>query len=77
MKKPKKFIQSAIKRPGRMKRLAKKEGVSVHEAEEKASHSSNKSLASAGRLGLRFGKGGDLHPKKHREKKTGIHYSRV
>ena len=55
------FIAGAIKRPGRMKRLARREGVSVHEAEVRASHSSNKSLAAAGRLGLRFGKGGDLH----------------
>lgn len=56
-----KFIAGAIKHPGRMKRLAKRLGVSVHQAEERAAHSKNKSLAAAGRLGLRFGKGGDLH----------------
>ena len=55
------FIKKAIKRPGRMKRLAKREGISVHQAEERASHSSSRSLRAAGNLGLRFGKGGDLH----------------
>lgn len=49
-----KFIAKAIKHPGRMKRLAAKEGVSVHEAEVRASHSKDKSLASAGRLGIRL-----------------------
>ena len=48
------FIKKAIRHPGRMKRLAKREGVSVHEAEVRASHSSNRSLAAAGRLGLRL-----------------------
>lgn len=55
------FIAGAIKRPGRMKRMAKRLGISVRQAEVRASKSSNKSLAAAGRLGLRFGKGGDLH----------------
>jgi hypothetical protein len=67
-----KFIKAAIKHPGRMHRLAERKGVSVHEAEVEASHSSNPSLRSAGNLGLRFGKGGDLH--KHavpRRKKRG------
>lgn len=48
------FIKSAIKRPGRMHRMAKRLGVSVHQAEERAAHSSNRSLAAAGRLGLRL-----------------------
>jgi len=49
-----KWIGGAIKHKGRMKRLAAREGISVHEAEVRASHSSNKSLAAAGRLGLRL-----------------------
>lgn len=49
-----KFLSKAIRHPGRMKRLAAKEGISVHEAEVRASHSKNKSLAAAGRLGLRL-----------------------
>jgi hypothetical protein len=55
------FIKKAIRRPGRMQRLAKRKGISVRQAEVEASHSGNRSLAAAGRLGLRFGKGGDLH----------------
>ena len=58
------FIKAAIKRPGRMQRLAARKGVSVHEAEVEASHSSDPSLRAAGNLGLRFGKGGDLHRKR-------------
>jgi hypothetical protein len=61
------FIQSAIKNPGRMKRGAARAGMGLHEYEEKQSHSSDPSLRSAANLGLRFGKGGDLHhtKKKH------------
>lgn len=61
------FIGSAIKRPGRMKAYAARLGIGLRQAEEKAAHSGDKSLAAAGRLGLRFGKGGDLHKgkKKH------------
>ena len=55
------WIKRAISHKGRMNRGAARSGMSVHAYEEKASHSSNKSLAAAGRLGLRFGKGGDLH----------------
>lgn len=61
-----KFIKSAIKHPGRMKRLAKEHGVSTHEEMERDKHSKNKSLRSAANLGLRL-TGGDLSPhKKHR-----------
>jgi hypothetical protein len=59
------FLQGAIKNPGRMKRGAARAGLGLHEYEEKESHSSDPSLRSAANLGLRFGKGGDLHKKKH------------
>ena len=55
------WIKRAISHPGRMKRGAQRSGMSLHAYEEKAAHSKNKSLAAAGRLGLRFSKGGDLH----------------
>ena len=55
------WIGHAIKHPGRMKRGAKRAGMSLKAYERKESHSSDKSLASAARLGLRFGRGGDLH----------------
>jgi hypothetical protein len=61
-----KFIQSGIRRPGRMKKLAKAHGVSVHQEMERDSHSPNKSLRSAANLGLRL-TGGDLKP--HRKKR--------
>lgn len=64
-----KFIQKAIKRPGRMKRMAARKGISVHEAEVEASHSKDPSLRASGKLGLRFGKGGDLHKKKKHARK--------
>jgi hypothetical protein len=48
------WISGAIKRPGRMKRAAKRAGISVHQEEERAAKSGNKSLAAAGRLGLRL-----------------------
>lgn len=48
------WIAGAIRHPGRETERAKKNGVSVHEQMEKDSHSSNKSLAAAGRLGLRL-----------------------
>lgn len=55
------FIQSAIKNPGRMKRGAARAGMGLHEYEEKESHSGDRSMRAAASLGLRFGKGGDLH----------------
>lgn len=55
------FIKKAIKHPGRMENMAERKGISVHQAEVQASHSSDPSLRAAGNLGLRFGKGGDLH----------------
>lgn len=55
------FIKKAIRNPGRMKRAAKRKGISVHQEEVEASHSKNKSLRGAGLLGLRLGRGGDLH----------------
>ena len=44
----------AVKRPGRMKRMAARLGVSVLEAEVRASHSKDPSLRAAGNLGLTF-----------------------
>jgi hypothetical protein len=46
------WIKGAIKHPGRETRRAKEHGVSTHEQMESDSHSKNKSLAAAGRLGL-------------------------
>lgn len=57
----KKFIQKAIKHPGRVKNAAKREGISTHAEAEKMSHSKDKSVRGAGLLALRFQKGGDLH----------------
>lgn len=48
------FIQNAIKHPGREKRRAAEHGISVHEQMERDSHSENKSLRGAGKLGLRL-----------------------
>jgi hypothetical protein len=52
--KKKKWIQKAVKRPGREKERAKEHGVSTHEQMVADSHSSNKSLHAAGALGLRL-----------------------
>lgn len=48
------FIQRAIKRPGRMKRGAKRAGMSTHAYMEKEKHSSDPSMRSAANLGLRL-----------------------
>lgn len=48
------FIQNAIKRPGRVKRAAARDGISVPAEAKKMSHSPDKSRAAAGRLALRF-----------------------
>lgn len=53
------FIKGAIKHPGREKRRAARNGVSVHTQMERDAHSSNPSLRGAGKLGLRL-TGGDL-----------------
>jgi hypothetical protein len=50
----KKWIQSAIKHPGREKDRAKEHGVSTHQQMVSDSHSDNPSLRSAGKLGLRL-----------------------
>lgn len=49
-----KFIQKAIKHPGRETRRAKEHGISVHEQLERDAKSSNASLRGAGQLGLRL-----------------------
>lgn len=59
------FIKGAIKHPGREKRRAAANGVSVHQQMVKDSHSTNPSLRGAGKLGLRL-TGGDLNPRKRR-----------
>lgn len=60
-----KFIKSVIKHPGRMKNLAKKHDVSVHQEMEHDKHSSSPSLRSAANMGLRL-TGGDLSPHKRK-----------
>lgn len=52
-------IKKAIKHPGREKRRAAANGVSVHQQMERDAHSKNRSLRGAGELGLRL-TGGDL-----------------
>jgi hypothetical protein len=59
-----KFIQHAIKHPGRERKRAAEHGISVHQQMERDAHSDNPSLRGAGQLGLRL-TGGDLH-KNHR-----------
>lgn len=49
-----KFIQKAVKHPGRVTRAAKRDGLTVPEEAKKMSKSPDKSRASAGRLALRF-----------------------
>lgn len=49
-----KFIQKAIKHPGRETRRAKEHGISVHEQLVRDARSSNPSLRGAGQLGLRL-----------------------
>lgn len=51
-----KWISKAIKHPGRETERAKHNGISTHEQMERDSHSPNKSLRSAGNLGLRLSK---------------------
>lgn len=70
----KRFIQHAIKRPGRVKRAAKRDGLSVPEEARKMAHSGNKSEEGAGRLALRFegkAKHGNIRKKKHRSSRRG------
>lgn len=64
MAKSSKWISGAIKHPGIEKQRAARNGISTHQQLEKDSHSSNPTLRARGNLGLRFEKGGDLHPKK-------------
>lgn len=60
------FIKSAIRHPGKETRRAKAAGRSVHQQMEVDSHSSDKSIRSAGALGLRL-TGGDLKPGRKRK----------
>ena len=55
------FLQHAIKHPGRMTKGAERAGMGLHAYMEKESHSSDPSERAAANLGLRFQKGGDLH----------------
>lgn len=52
----KKWIQGAIKHPGKEKNRAKEHGVSTHQQMVADSHSDNPSLRGAGNLGLRLSK---------------------
>lgn len=58
------FIKAAVHRPGRLKAMAKREGISTLQAAEKASHSPDPSLRAAGNLGKRFISGDFSHKKK-------------
>lgn len=60
-RKPKKWIQGAVKHPGSETLRAKEHGRSLHEQEEVDSHSKNKHIRGKGLLGLRFaGKHGGI-----------------
>lgn len=48
------WIQGAVRHKGSLKRAAKKHGRSTLQEAKTESHSSNKKIASRGRLGLRF-----------------------
>lgn len=56
-----KFIQKAVKRPGRLKNLAEKHGVSLGEEIAKDVHSKDPSLRGAALLGRRFRSGEFKH----------------
>lgn len=67
-----KFIQKAIRRPGRVKAAAKRAGRSVTEEARVMSHSSDPSERGAGLLALRFkgkAKRGNIHRAKRRSKR--------
>lgn len=49
-----KWIQGSIRRPGRVKRAAKRDGLSTKQEAKKMAASGNKSEAAAGRLAERF-----------------------
>lgn len=68
MARKKKFLQKAVKRPGRMKRLAARHGVSLGKEIEKDKHSSDPSLRSAANLGARFRSGEFQKPKSKKKK---------
>lgn len=60
-RKPKHWIQSAVKHPGSETRRAQEHGRSLHAQEEIDSHSPNKRIRGKGLLGLRFaGKHGGI-----------------
>lgn len=65
MKRGGKFIQKAIKHPGRMKKGAAREGVSTHQYMEEHKNAPD-GLGSAARMGLRL-TGGDLKPKRKKD----------
>ena len=67
------WIGDAVRHPGAVKRAAKKHGRSVLQEAKTESHSSNKKIASRGRLALRF-KGAAKHGniKKRHKKRTAV-----
>jgi hypothetical protein len=48
------WVQRAVSRPGRVRKAAKRDNLSVTEEARKMARSGDKSAASAGRLALRF-----------------------
>lgn len=61
------FLKSAVKRPGRLKNLAKKHGVSLGQEIAHDKHSSDPSLRSAANLGARFRSGEFRHKDKGKD----------
>lgn len=57
------FLKTAVKRPGRMKRLAAQHGMSLGEEIAKDKHSKDPSLRAAANLGARFRSGEFRHKK--------------
>lgn len=69
MARKKKFLQKAVKRPGRMKRLAAKHGKSLGAEIATDKHSKDPSLRAAANLGARFRSGEFKKPKRKSAKK--------
>jgi class 3 adenylate cyclase len=69
------WIGGAVKRPGRVKNAAKRDGISVTQEAHKMAESPDKSRAAAGRLALRF-KGvatkGNIRKPKNKRKGTSL-----
>ncbi len=74
-KKKNRWVQRAVSRPGRVKRAAKRDNLSVTEEARKMARSGNRSEEAAGRLALRF-KGEAKHGNIRKKKRTPSRRSR-